>query len=56
MIFFLFQKKIKITFLGGDGGSSHFNISVIQFLPMLVYKTTVIQGLLHSFSCLPRKK
>lgn len=42
---------------GGGGRSSHFNnIYVFQFLPMLVYKTTVIQGFLHSFSCLPRKK
>lgn len=60
MIFFYF-KEIKITsFLGGEGGggcSSHFNnIYVFQFLAMLVYKTTVIQGFLHSFSCLPRKK
>lgn len=59
MIFFYF-KEIKITsFLGGRGGgrSSHFNnIYVFQFLAMLVYKTTVIQGFLHSFSCLPRKK
>lgn len=56
MIFFYF-KEIKITsFLGGRGGVV-LAIYVFQFLAMLVYKTTVIQGFLHSFSCLiPRKK